>query len=169
MTNFIQTFTQNDFGKFLLVLMVLIAMCLLFSAISILYYHFKGCFVRTNPSLPRTKIFISQPMAGKTEEQIRSERDKAVQACLKWADKLLTPGQPKRTISFPDIYHPEWHDEAVASGQCINERVFFLGKSIEILAFSDYAYFAKGWDKADGCRMERAVCKLYQIPIIPEE
>ena len=41
--------------------------------------------------------------------------------------------------------------------------LWFLGKSLELLAGADIAYFAKGWQDARGCRIEHTCAVEYNI------
>lgn len=92
------------------------------------------------------KLFISQPMRGKSDEEIMSERKKAIEA----AEKVV--GEPVEVIgSFfekaPVNVKPLW----------------FLGKSLELLADADVAYFAPGWEDARGCKIEHTCAVEYGI------
>uniref|UniRef100_UPI004026D9C0 DUF4406 domain-containing protein n=1 Tax=Phocaeicola dorei TaxID=357276 RepID=UPI004026D9C0 len=41
-----------------------------------------------------------------------------------------------------------------------------LGKSIQLMAKADIAYFCQGWENARGCRIEHKCAKQYGIAII---
>ena len=58
---------------------------------------------------------------------------------------------------FKDGIEPE---DVSASG------VWWLGKSLELLAKADVAYFVDGWQDYRGCRIEHTVCKEYGIKTI---
>ena len=97
------------------------------------------------------KVFISQPMRDKTDEQIKSEREKAIKAIR------------------------EKHNEAVEIIDSFFENaphnakpLCFLGKSLELLADADVAYFCKDWEKYRGCRIENTCAKEYGIDVIEE-
>lgn len=47
--------------------------------------------------------------------------------------------------------------------------LWFLGKSLELLAGADIAYFAEGWQDARGCRIEHDAAVAYGLDIIYEE
>lgn len=91
------------------------------------------------------KLFISQPMRGKTDETILAERSNAIQAVT---DSL---GEPVEVIdSFfgtSNMSHP----------------LEYLGESLKLLATADIAYFACGWRKARGCKIEHACAEAYGI------
>lgn len=94
------------------------------------------------------KIFISQPMKGKTEDEILKERENAI----KKVSELL--GDDVETIeSYFGGYNPK------------NGRIplKFLAKSIELLADADVVYFCAGWDTARGCKIEHSCAVEYGI------
>lgn len=97
------------------------------------------------------KLFISQPMNGKTDEEILSVREKAIMS----AEREL--GEPVEVINsfFKDAPH-----EA--------RPLWFLGKSLELLSTADVVYFAKGWENARGCRIENQCAIEYGILTIED-
>lgn len=95
------------------------------------------------------KIFISQPMRDKTDEEIKQERQKIVDACVREYGKDIE--------IIDSFFEGAPHDAKPA---------WFLGKSIELLSTADAAFFADGWDKARGCRIEHQVAQDYDIAII---
>lgn len=97
------------------------------------------------------KLFISQPMKGKTDEEILEERKKAVRS----AERQL--GEPIEVI-----------DSFFQSAPADAKPLWFLGKSLELLSGADIAYFAKGWQEARGCRIENTCAIEYGIPVIED-
>ena len=98
------------------------------------------------------KLFISQPMRGKTDEEILDERKKAIETAEKQA------GEPVEVI-----------DSFFQKAPVGAKPLWFLGKSLELLADADVAYFAKGWNEARGCKVEHTCAKEYGIETIIEE
>ena len=92
------------------------------------------------------KLFISQPMRGKTDEEILMERKKAVMHVM----EVL--GEPVEVI-----------DSFFQSAPADARPLWFLGKSLELLATADVAYFVEGWQDARGCRIEHECAKEYDI------
>lgn len=45
-------------------------------------------------------------------------------------------------------------------------RLYCLGEAIKLLSECDYCCMVKGWDKFNGCYVEKMVCDLYNIPVI---
>ena len=97
------------------------------------------------------KLFISQPMKGKTDEEILTERRKAVRS----AERQL--GEPIEVI-----------DSFFQSAPVDAKPLWFLGKSLELLSGADIAYFAKGWQEARGCRIENTCAIEYGITVIED-
>ena len=102
--------------------------------------------------LEKLKIFISIPMKGLSDEEIKKNFDD-----IKYSLRL----------KYEDQYEVEFLDSFV-SEKCPakNEPVWYLGKSLEVLADADIAYFAKGWNKAKGCRIENQAAYAYDITCI---
>lgn len=97
------------------------------------------------------KLFISQPMRGKTDEEILAERKKAIES----AERNL--GEPVEMI-----------DSFFQNAPADARPLWFLGKSLELLSTADIAYFAKGWEDARGCRIENQCAIEYGIEVIED-
>jgi hypothetical protein len=97
------------------------------------------------------KLFISQPMKGKSDEDILAERQKAIKS----AEEKI--GEPVEVI---DSFFQEAPVDA--------KPLWFIGKSLELLAGADIAYFAKGWQEAKGCKIENTCAIEYGIPVIED-
>lgn len=98
------------------------------------------------------KVFISQPMRDKTDEEIEKERERAI-------DKIQEK-YPNEKIEILDSFFKDAPHEA--------KPLWFLGKSFEILSNTDLAYFIGDWRQYRGCRMEHAACVEYDIETIEE-
>ena len=114
----------------------------------------------TTPKLPPVRLFISQPMRGKTDEQIESEREKLVEI----AEAVYFGGGGVEVI---DSFFKGGLD--VPAGA--KAPLYYLSKSLELLATADVAIFAEDWQGARGCRIEHECAKRYRVPMIelPEE
>ena len=97
------------------------------------------------------KLFISQPMRGKTDEEILAERKKAIES----AERSL--GEPVEVI-----------DSFFQNAPADARPLWFLGKSLELLSTADIAYLAKGWEDARGCRIENQCAIEYGIEVIED-
>lgn len=97
------------------------------------------------------KLFISQPMRGKTDEEILAERERAISI----AEKQV--GEPVEVI-----------DSFFQSAPADAKPLWYLGESLKLMAMADVAYFAKGWTEARGCKIEHICAVEYNIDRIEE-
>lgn len=105
------------------------------------------------------KAMLSQPMAGKTQEEIVATREKAVAA-------LTANGYQVVNTLFTD----EWYSkEKMEERGVVQIPLCFLAKSLENMSLCHAAYFCKGWENARGCRIEYEVAKAYGLTILYEE
>ena len=98
------------------------------------------------------KIFISQPMKDKADEVIVAEREKAIEVA-----KFYFGGGFEAVGSF---FQTAPHDA---------KPLWFLGKSLELMAGADVVIFASGWQNARGCKIEHLCAEEYGIDIIELE
>lgn len=98
------------------------------------------------------KLFISQPMRGKTKEEILAEREKAIESASRHFNER------------PEVID-SYFENAPADG---NVPLWCLAKSLELLSTADVAYFARGWEEARGCRIENTCAIEYGIDVIED-
>ena len=89
------------------------------------------------------KIMISQSMRGKTEEQIRKEREEIIK-------QLETEGHKVVDTIFKEEPPKQAHP-----------GIWYLAKSIEAISKVDGVVFMNGWENARGCRIEHQVATAY--------
>ena len=105
------------------------------------------------------KAMLSQPMAGKTNEEIVATREKAIKA-------LEEKGYEVVNTLFTD----EWYSkDAIAERGVVQIPLCFLAKSLENMSRCRAAYFCKGWENARGCRIEHEAAVAYGLEILYEE
>ena len=105
------------------------------------------------------KAMLSQPMAGKTEQEIVETRERAI--------KVL---QAKGYEIVNTLFTDEWYSqEKMAERGVVQIPLCFLAKSLENMSLCHTAYFCKGWENARGCRIEHAAAKDYGLEILYEE
>lgn len=105
------------------------------------------------------KAMLSQPMNGKTKEEIRATREKAIAA-------LEEKGYEVVNTLFTD----EWYNpENMKARGVVQIPLCFLAKSLENMSLCHAAYFCKGWENARGCVIEHAAAEAYGLDIIYEE
>ena len=105
------------------------------------------------------KAMLSQPMAGKTKEEIVATRDRAIKA-------LEERGYEVVNTLFTD----EWYsDEKMKERGVVQIPLCFLAKSLENMSLCHVAYFCKGWEKTRGCKIEHDAAVAYGLEVIYEE
>lgn len=97
------------------------------------------------------KLFISQPMRGKTKEEILAVREKAIASAKKHFGEKV-----------------EVIDSYFESAPADATPLWYLGKSLQLLSTADVAYFAEGWEEARGCRIENTCAIEYGIDVIED-
>ena len=93
------------------------------------------------------KVFISLPMNGKSNEQIKAEQ----QEILKKLPKT------DQEIELLNSVIDEW-----APGDS-NPGLWYLAKSIEIMSRADIVMFAPDWKTARGCIVEEMCADRYNL------
>lgn len=94
------------------------------------------------------KLFISQPMKGKTDEQILEERNKA-------AGLFILEGE---NVDVIDSFFKDAPAQAAP--------LWYLGESIKLLGEADVVYFCKDWQKYNGCTIEHECAVRYGKTIV---
>ena len=97
-----------------------------------------------------TKIFISQPMTGKTTEEIEDKRHHII-------DKL----RENECVEIIDSFFKDApHD---------TKPLWYLGESIKLMSEADIVFFCNGWQTARGCQIEHDCALEYGIDTMYEE
>ena len=97
------------------------------------------------------KIFISMPMNGKTDEQIRKDFE-----------------EKKKYLKEQWGFNPEMVLDSII-GDGIANLVKYLAKSIDLMADADLVFFALGWEQARGCKIEHEVAVAYGKGVLYEQ
>ncbi|MCM1220265.1 MAG: DUF4406 domain-containing protein [Lachnospiraceae bacterium] len=93
------------------------------------------------------RVFISQPMNGKSDVEILNARAAAAQAAQDHLGEEV------------EILNTFWNNTGARALQ-------LLGQSISVLAQADLAYFCKGWEEARGCKIEHECAVEYGINVL---
>lgn len=101
---------------------------------------------------------LSQPMAGKTDEEIIATRENAIKA-------LEENGFEVINTYFTDAWYS---DEQMKARGVVQIPICYLAKSLENMSLCDAVYFCKGWEQARGCVIEHEVALAYGLVIIYE-
>lgn len=95
------------------------------------------------------KLFISQPMKDKTNNEIKVEREAAT-----YKVSAITNEEYEVINSF---FENAPHDAT---------PLWYLGEAIKLLGTADVAYFCKDWEKYRGCTIEHECAVRYGIECI---
>lgn len=110
-------------------------------------------------ALGKTKVMLSQPMAGKTDEEIVATREAAIKALEGIGCEVINT-----------LFTDEWYsNEQMKARGVVQIPLCFLAKSLENMSLCHAVYFCKGWEKARGCRLEHDAAVAYGLHIIYEE
>lgn len=90
------------------------------------------------------KVFISQPMVDKKNEEIQFERDMAI---AKLKKEYTEP------IEIIDSFFKDAPHDA--------KPLWFLGESIKLLGDADAVFFCKAWEQYRGCTIEHECAVRY--------
>lgn len=96
----------------------------------------------------KLKVFISQPMAGLTDEEILERRNQIIEMTKQWFRD--------DTLEFIDSF--EKSEDIRGRG-----RIAMLGDSIAKMYDANVVVFGKGWKNSSGCKVEHEVCVQYNI------
>lgn len=96
------------------------------------------------------KIFISQPMNGKTNEEIEDKRNYII-------DRL----SENECVEIIDSFFKDEPYEALP--------LWYLGESIKLMSEADVVFFCDGWQTARGCQIEHDCALKYGIDTMYEE
>ena len=101
------------------------------------------------------KVFISQPMKGKTDEEIKAERAAAI-------EKIKDEFNDTDVEIIDSFFEGAPHDA---------KPLWLLGESFKKLSGADVAYFCKGWRDARGCILEYEAAKQDGMKVVvdPDE
>lgn len=93
------------------------------------------------------KVFISVPMHGRSDDDVRKDFQKVMDELgsgYELADTLVEEESPP----------------------CKNPRLWYLGRSIQLMCDADIIVFIGEWMEAHGCCVEHAAALEYGLPIL---
>lgn len=96
------------------------------------------------------KVFISQPMLGKTKDEILKDRERI---------KKYIEDTYKEPVEIIDSYIAEEVPETVTT-----PGVWYMAKSLECMSRADLVFFAKDFRKGRGCTIEYDIALSYEMP-----
>ena len=105
------------------------------------------------------KAMLSQPMAGKTDEEIIATRERAI--------KFL---ESKGYTVINTLFTDEWYSQKQMEERgVVQVPLCFLAKSLENMSLCHAVYFCNGWENARGCKIEHDAAIAYGLEIIYED
>lgn len=105
------------------------------------------------------KAMLSQPMAGKSEEEIKTTREKAIEVL-----------KDKEYEVVNTLFTDEWYSsDKMKERGVVQIPLCFLAKSLEKMSLCHAVYFCKGWEQTRGCRLEHEAAVAYGLTILYEE
>lgn len=107
------------------------------------------------PTAP-IKIFYSQPMHDKTENEIKDKMDRLDNYIY---GILMYGGFKQEDILRIEIIDNLHHEGLDAD----SGRLKHLGASIQLMEDADLVIFDKDWDKARGCKVEKNIAETYVL------
>lgn len=102
------------------------------------------------------RLFISQPMSDKTDEQILAERQRAISAAQNYVNAQIGITEDERKIEVIDSF--------IENAPANATPLWYLIRSLEYLSEADIVFFVKGWDQYRGCKVENEVAREYLAP-----
>lgn len=91
-------------------------------------------------------LFISQPMAGRTTEDLIRERQ--------WVLIEVRRRYGPAVCLIDSMLEPD------------RDPVWLLGESIKLMSRADMVYFCQGWKQSRGCLAEHMIAESYGMKII---
>ena len=108
-------------------------------------------------------IFISQPMTGKSEEEILATRQEAIDKIHQLAKK---DGDVQVNIIDSYIDDATRNEFQGCMGDAINWDIYWLSQSLQKLALADTIWLCDGWEHSKGCNIEFACAIQYGLGIM---
>ena len=110
-------------------------------------------------------IFISQPMTGKSEEEILATRQEAIDKIHQLVSK---DGEQVNIIDsyIDDATRNEFQGRM---GDAINWDIYWLSQSLQKLALADTIWLCDGWGHSKGCKIELECAMKYGLDIVSSE
>ena len=110
-------------------------------------------------------IFISQPMTGKSEEEILATRQKEIEKINQCFD--ADGGEINIIASYIDDATRKYFEEHITDG--INWDIYWLSQSLQRLALADTIWLCEGWEYSKGCNIELKCAIQYGLNIVYSE
>lgn len=97
------------------------------------------------------KVFISQPMNGRSEETIVEEREEIIRVVKEYYDKICGESD----VEILDTFFEDFEVKEGAG------PIWYLGKSVMMMDKADIVVFGNNWALARGCNFEHDIAVEY--------
>lgn len=105
------------------------------------------------------KAMLSQPMDGKTDDEIIETREREISVLKEKGYEIVNT-----------LFTDEWYSrEKMGERGVVQIPLCFLAKSLKNMSLCHAAYFCKGWENARGCKIEHDAAVAYGLKIIYEQ
>lgn len=105
------------------------------------------------------KAMLSQPMNGKTDNEIKETREKAIKVLTEQGYEIVNT-----------LFTDEWYNrDKMKERGVVQIPLCFLSRSIDNMSKCHAVYFCKGWENARGCKIEHDAAVAYGLTVIYEE
>ena len=98
------------------------------------------------------KVFISLPLANKSVKSVREAWNSAIEQVRDYLN------EPFEVIQSLLVNNPPKEIKSAS--------LWYLGYSLQKLAEADIAYFSRGWQTAQGCKIEYEAAWEYDIDVL---
>lgn len=104
------------------------------------------------------KAMLSQPMAGKTNDEIVATRERAIATLTEKGYEVIDT-----------LFTGEWRGKDAMESRGVEQiPLYYLVKSLESMSLCNAVYFCRGWENARGCRIEHAAAREYGLELVYE-
>ena len=105
------------------------------------------------------KVFISQPMKGRTAEEILAARAKAIESATHFVQETMADAFDDVEVEVLESYfEPE---EGI-----VKNPLYCLGQSLCLMSQADLVYFTSDYETARGCRIEFECATNYGMNVV---
>lgn len=155
----LEKFLSDTKAKELMTLMLLRGMDI-DEIVTILAAIYEDAFIEDieKESKPKKFAMLSQPMGGKTDEEIAITCNRAIKVLTRKGYEVVNT-----------LFTNDWYKtENMKVRGVVQIPLCFLAKSLENMSKCHTVYFCKGWENARGCRIEHEAAKAYGLEILYE-
>lgn len=99
------------------------------------------------------RLMISQPMGGRSEEEIKQVREKVKKKV------------EERGFQFVNTFFKDEFNQEIDTNRTLHIPLYFLAKSLEVMSSCHVVVFVDDWEEARGCMVEHEAAVAYGLEI----